>query len=75
MQSNYCVQATCHGAVKDGLKVVLAAGAHATYDESEKADRISIRVEEELRPESVRIIPFREIDFAEPLRPLQHPQA
>ncbi len=71
MQSNYCVQATCRGALGHGLKVVLASGAHATYDEKESAETISTGVEDELRQDGVRIIHSGEIDFAKPVRPLQ----
>ncbi|MGD0145995.1 MAG: isochorismatase family protein [Nitrososphaerales archaeon] len=63
MQSNYCVSATCRGALHHGLKVILASGAHATYDEGESAETISARVEEELGRDGVRIIPADEIGF------------
>ena len=63
--SNYCVQATCRGALDHRLEVILASGAHATYDEAESADAISIRVEKDLARDGVRIIPAVEIDFAE----------
>jgi len=55
MQSEYCVAATCRGALRNGLEVVLAAGAHATYDEVDSASNISARVEGELGREGVKI--------------------
>lgn len=48
MQSNYCVAATSLGALENGFEVVLASGAHATYDEKESAATISEKVEDEL---------------------------
>lgn len=64
MLSNYCVQATCRGALDRRLEVILASGAHATYDENESAETISTRVENELRRDGVRIVESGEIDFA-----------
>ncbi len=63
MQSNYCVSATCRGALERGLGVVLASGAHATYDEKESAEAIAGRVERELGQLGVRVVPAGEIRF------------
>ncbi len=63
MQSNYCISATCRGALSRGLKVVLASGAHATYDEGMSASAIADRVEEELVKEGAEVVPFTRIEF------------
>ena len=64
MQSEHCVAATCRGALRRGLAVVLASGAHATYDwGGETAARISKRVEEELAVEGVEVVPADGIWF------------
>jgi streptothricin hydrolase len=62
--SNYCVAATCHGAMDRGFSVVLASGAHATYDEKEPASQISAAAERELRAAGVEIIRADGIRFA-----------
>lgn len=63
MQSNYCIAATCRGALERGLDVVLASGAHATYDQGVSAAAISSRIEEELAKEGVKVVPFTNIEF------------
>jgi len=63
MQSNYCVSATCRGALKHGLDVILASGAHATYDEGERAEIISSRVEDEVAKDGVRVISVDKVGF------------
>jgi nicotinamidase-related amidase len=62
--SNYCVTATCRGAMDRGFSVVLASGAHATYDEKEPARQISATAERDLRAVGVEIIPADSIQFA-----------
>jgi nicotinamidase-related amidase len=62
--SNYCVAATCRGALERGFAVVLASGAHATYDEKEPAAEISAAVERELRGVGVVVMPSDQIRFA-----------
>jgi len=63
MQSNYCVSATCRGALQCGLGVILASGAHATYDEGKSAQAISDEVERELLRNGVRVVPTSEVEF------------
>ena len=65
MQSNYCVAESSRGALKRGLRAILASGAHATYDENEPASVISARIERELAAEGVTVIPFGEVSFEE----------
>ena len=65
MQSNYCVAESSRGALKQGLQAILAAGAHATYDESEPASVISAHTERELAAEGVTVLPFAEVSFEE----------
>ena len=62
--SNYCVAATCRGAMDRGFSVVLAAGAHATYDEKEPARQISAAVERELQARGVEVMTAEWIKFA-----------
>lgn len=63
MQSNYCVSATCRGALQNGLRVTLASGAHATYDEGRSAEAISAEVERDLRAKGVTVVPASEVRF------------
>jgi streptothricin hydrolase len=66
MLSNYCVRSTCRGAIRQGLQVVLACGAHATYDEpGTSGTLISAAVEQELSREGVRVVPATDIDFSD----------
>lgn len=64
MQSQYCVAATARGALGQGLDTVLAAGAHATYDEDAPADAISATVEEDLAAQGVRVLPADRLPLA-----------
>jgi nicotinamidase-related amidase len=63
LQSNYCVSATCRGALQHGLDVTLASRAHATYDEKEGAHAIAASVEQDLGRTGVRVVPARDIEF------------
>ena len=65
MQSNYCVAESSRGALKQGLRPILASGAHATYDEAEPASVISAQVEQELATEGVTVLACRELSFTE----------
>jgi nicotinamidase-related amidase len=63
LQSNYCVADSCRGALNRGLQVILASGAHATYDEDEPAAAISARIDRELAAEGVMVLPSGDISF------------
>jgi streptothricin hydrolase len=63
LQSNYCVAESSRGALKQGLRAILASGAHATYDEGEPASVISARIEQELADEGVVVLPCRDLSF------------
>jgi streptothricin hydrolase len=65
MQSNYCVAESSRGALKHGLRAILASGAHATYDENEPASAISARIERELATEGISVLSFRKVSFDE----------
>lgn len=65
MQSNYCVAESSRGALKQGLRAILASGAHATYDENQPASAISAQVERELAAEGVTVLPFGQVTFGE----------
>jgi nicotinamidase-related amidase len=61
MQSEYCVRETVLSGLRRGHSVVLASGAHATYDDGEDAAAISRRVEEELAAAGAQITPHARI--------------
>jgi nicotinamidase-related amidase len=66
IQSDYCVRATCRGAVNAGFKVVLLQGAHSTYDDTERgkpAEEVEREIEEELRAIGVDIVPWEQWTF------------
>ena len=63
MQSDYCVSATSRGLRSAGFGVVLAGGAHATYDQGRPAAEISAEVEDELAAEGVSITAAAEVSF------------
>ncbi|GAA3442630.1 isochorismatase family protein [Planomonospora venezuelensis] len=55
MQSEWCVRETSLAALGHGHAVILARGAHATYDDGGPAADISRKVEEELAAAGVRV--------------------
>lgn len=63
--SDYCVRATARGALRNGCEVVLASGAHATYDDRQSAAALAASVEAELEQEGVRVERADEIGFGE----------
>jgi nicotinamidase-related amidase len=64
MQSEYCVHATGRGALGHGFDVVLASGAHATYDAGAVgAADISVGVEKELGTEGALVLPAADVRF------------
>jgi nicotinamidase-related amidase len=63
MQSEYCIQATARAARAAGFDVVLAAGAHATYDDTAPAPEISAQVEEGLVLDGVQVRDTTQVTF------------
>ena len=63
MQSEYCVQATARAARAAGFDVVLAAGAHGTYDDTAPAPEISAQVERALVAEGVEVRDAAQVTF------------
>lgn len=58
MQSQWCIRATCLGALEKGYTVKLVHGAHATYDDSSEvtAQVIQARIEKELMEAGVHLV-------------------
>jgi nicotinamidase-related amidase len=57
IQSEWCVEATCKGALATGSAVTLLSEAHSTYDDQGKtAAEIEREVEGRLRDKGVRIV-------------------
>lgn len=65
VQSEFCVDATSRGALARGLEVVLASGAHATYDGQRSATEVSAAVEAALIRDGARAVPAHEVVFEE----------
>jgi streptothricin hydrolase len=63
MQSNYCIAQTSRGALRHQFTVLLASGAHATYDEQDSAAVISGSVETALSRDGIAVVPAAEITF------------
>ena len=63
MQSEYCVSATSRGALGHGLRVSVAGGAHATYDDGPTAAEISADAEKQLTADGVSVVPAEDVDF------------
>ncbi len=63
MQSEFCVAATCRGAVASGYDVTLVADAHSTYDTDDlKAGMIIARYNSELKA-LAQVMPSRQVKF------------
>ncbi|KAL2871691.1 cysteine hydrolase family protein [Aspergillus lucknowensis] len=66
IQSDFCVGATCRGAVSAGFEVVLLQGAHSTYDDK-KSGRSALDIEREVEGEleaiGVRVVPWEGFEF------------
>jgi nicotinamidase-related amidase len=58
MQSEFCVTATALAALSRGHRVVLASGAHSTYD-----GEVPAQVEQRLAEAGVRIVPAEAVAF------------
>src|SRR5688500_1077747 len=63
MQSEYCISDTGRGALGHGLRVSVASGAHATYDDGASAADISAGAEKQLTADGASVVPADEIDF------------
>lgn len=64
MQGEYCVRETSLSALRRGVAVVLAQGAHATYgDDKRTAEEISAATEAELAQAGARILDADDIAF------------
>ncbi len=64
MQSEFCVLETGQAALRLGFDVVLAAGAHGTYDQgSASAADVSASVEKDLRDGGVTVQPAERVPF------------
>jgi hypothetical protein len=58
------VRATSLAALSRGNTVVLARGAHATYDGEEPATAVSASVEAELEAAGVAVVDHDKVEFA-----------
>lgn len=56
MQSQLCLRSTALGALNLGFDVDIASGAHATYDDHQRADVIESAVEKELSIEGADVV-------------------
>jgi nicotinamidase-related amidase len=63
MQSEYCISDTGRGALGHGLRVSVASGAHATYDDGPTAAEISVDAEKQLTADGASVVPAAEIAF------------
>jgi nicotinamidase-related amidase len=64
MQSEWCVRETSLAALQLGLAVVLARGAHATYDDGTRtAAEIAAAIEAELAEAGARILDADDVTF------------
>jgi nicotinamidase-related amidase len=63
LQSEYCIQATARAARAAGFDVVLAAGAHATYDDAAPAPEISAQIEQDLASDGVEVRDAPQVTF------------
>ncbi|KAJ5273634.1 hypothetical protein N7478_008759 [Penicillium angulare] len=66
VQSEFCVRATCRGAINAGFDVILLRGAHSTYNNDEtgqSAEQIEKEVEQELESIGVKVVPWDQYEF------------
>jgi nicotinamidase-related amidase len=63
MQSEFCVQATSLGALREGFVVLLPRGAHATYDGDTSAREVSEGVEKNLQAAGVEVVDASAVSF------------
>jgi nicotinamidase-related amidase len=61
MQSEFCIEATSRGALREGFVVLLPRGAHATYGAD--AVGVSASVEDELAADGVRVVDVAAVEF------------
>jgi nicotinamidase-related amidase len=72
MQSEFCIQDTAFGAVRQGFCVVLPHDGHATYDGRDRdASAVSEEVEQRLRQAGVFVQPAAGVGFASATHRLQ----
>jgi nicotinamidase-related amidase len=63
MQSEFCIEATSRGALREGFGVLLPRGAHATYDGEATAADVAEGVEKNLEAEGVDVVSASAVDF------------
>ncbi|KAJ5081160.1 hypothetical protein N7456_013398 [Penicillium angulare] len=66
VQSEFCVRATCRGAINAGFDVILLRGAHSTYNNEEtgqSAKQIEREIEHELESIGVQVVPWDQYEF------------
>ena len=64
MQSEFCIQETALGALREGFAVVLPHDGHATYDEgSRDAAAVADEVERQLHEAGVAVLPASQVEF------------
>ncbi|KAK4642182.1 hypothetical protein QC761_507340 [Podospora bellae-mahoneyi] len=57
IQSECCVEATCHGAIDAGFAITLLSGAHSTYPEPEaRPEEIEAQVEARVRARGATVV-------------------
>lgn len=64
MQSEFCIQETSRGALREGFAVLLPRGAHATYDSETSAGQVAEGVERILEAEGVDVVSAAKVDFS-----------
>lgn len=65
MQSEFCVEETALGAIREGFRVVLPHDGHATYNQRDRdASAVSAEVEQRLKQCGVLVQPARGIKFS-----------
>ncbi|MFZ0664458.1 MAG: isochorismatase family protein [Acidimicrobiales bacterium] len=65
MQSEFCIEESSLGALREGFEVVVPREAHTTYDEEQKTAReVSGAVERKLEAAGVSVVGIEAVDFA-----------
>jgi nicotinamidase-related amidase len=63
MQSEFCIEETSRGALREGFSVLLPRGAHATYDGEQSAAEVSEGVENVLEAVGVAVVDQSAVAF------------